>query len=122
MKNALSKLEKGAFAAALDDINDAMRSLGTIGGESWASIYPTDRPEVSLPDVDHRKREARLCVGYRLALKLLIEIKLLEKDAANKVKIAGTSLIECRLDRGFGSHARPARSVYQVPDRHLHPA
>lgn len=53
---------------------------------------PTDAHLLAVvaPESESRRKEARLFVTYKLALKLLIEIKLLEKDTANKTKIAGT--------------------------------
>jgi len=70
MRIGLQKLEKGLFPQALDSVNSAIKLLIT-GGE-----------------IESKKREIQFCVSYKVALKLLIEIKLLEKDQTNLIKIA----------------------------------
>jgi len=60
MRLGLTKLDRGLFPAALDDIN---QSLGEL---------------VASEETPTRRQEVRACCSYKRALKILIEIKLLE--------------------------------------------
>lgn len=94
-RQALSKLEKGNFAPALEDLQATIDAiLGSyrllsllLGPTSLFCSLSCDVAE-SGEMSEERRGDVRFCAQYKLALKLLVELRLLEKDSRNQGAVA----------------------------------